>query len=127
MSARPIGANRAAAERGGRRAERLAALLLTLKGFRILAMRFKAGGGEIDIAARRGGLLVFAEVKARSDLDEAVLAVTSGGRRRIEAAGRSFFAARPHLARLGLRYDIIAVSGLRVRHLPDAWRERAPK
>lgn len=115
---------RAAAEREGRRAERLAALLLALKGFRILATRFKAGGGEIDIAARRGGLLVFAEVKARRGLDDAVRAVSPGGRRRVEAAARAFLAARPHLARLGLRYDIIAVSGLRVRHMADAWRER---
>jgi len=117
---------RAAAERNGRRAERFAALLLALKGFRILARRFKASGGEIDIAARRGNLLVLAEVKTRADLDAAVLALTPAGRRRIEAAGQAFIARRPHLARLALRYDIIAVAGLKVRHLPDAWRGRAP-
>lgn len=111
------------AERDGRRAEFLAALFLQLKGFRILDRRFKAAGGEIDIAARRGGLLVLAEVKAREDLDAALLAVTERSRRRIEAAGRAFMARRPHLQNLDLRYDILAVTGFKVRHLPDAWRQ----
>lgn len=114
--------NRAHAERQGRRAEWLAALWLQLRGFRILTRRFKAGGGEIDIAARRGDLLVFVEVKARSSLDAAILAVTRPARRRIESAGRSFVSKRPHLAGLGVRYDIIAVAGLLVRHMPGAWR-----
>lgn len=114
---------RQAAERLGRRAERLAAFWLMLKGFRIIERRFKASGGEIDLAARRGNLVALVEVKARSDPDEAVLAVTPRTRRRIEAAGRAFIARRPHLAACALRYDIIAVCGWRVRHLPDAWRE----
>jgi putative endonuclease len=112
-------------EREGRRAERLASLFLQVKGYRVLARRFQAAGGEIDIAARRGDVLVFAEVKARSEFDAAILAVTPPARRRIEAAGRSFIASRPHLAPLGVRYDIIAVSGLRLRHLRDAWRSEA--
>ncbi|MEQ1931787.1 MAG: YraN family protein [Parvularculaceae bacterium] len=115
--------DRAEAERQGRRAERLAAFYLQLKGYRLLARRFKAAGGEIDLAARRGDVLVFAEVKARADLDAGVLAVTPSSRRRVEAAGRAFIASRPHLAPLGVRYDIMAVSGVRIRHLRDAWRE----
>lgn len=113
---------RVAAELAGRRAEDLAALLLAIKGYRILARRFQAPGGEIDIAARRGGLLVFVEVKARASVDDAVLAVSRRARRRIEAAGRSFLAKRPHLARLDIRYDIIAVRGWRPTHVRDAWR-----
>lgn len=116
--------NRAAAERQGRRAEWLASLYLRLKGYRVLARRFKAAGGEIDIAARRGDVLVLVEVKARADLDDAIFAVTASAKRRIEAAGRSFMASRPHLASLGVRYDIIAVSGVRLRHVRDAWRSQ---
>lgn len=118
-----IAAQRKAAERFGRRAEWLAGLLLAAKGFHVIERRFKAAGGEIDLAAKRGRLLVFAEVKARAGLDEAVLAVTGRNRRRIEAAGRILIARRPHLAEYALRYDIIAVAGWRVRHLADAWRE----
>lgn len=114
---------RQAAERLGRRAEWLAGLWLAAKGFHILERRFRAAGGEIDLAAKRGRLLVFAEVKARSSLDGALFAVTGRSRRRIEAAGRAFIARRPHLADHALRYDIIAVAGWRVRHFADAWRD----
>ena len=117
------GARREVAERRGRRAEWLAMTWLALKGFQIIDRRFKAAGGEIDIAARRRQLLVFAEVKARSSVEEAILAVSPKNKRRVEAAGRAFLVQRPHLAKYGLRYDIIAVTGLRVRHIADAWRE----
>lgn len=114
---------RAAAERHGRRAETLASLYLGCRGFQIVARRFKAAGGEIDLVARRGGLLVLAEVKARPTLDDAVFSVTARTCRRIEAAGRIFVSRHPGLAELARRYDIIAVAGWRVRHIPDAWRE----
>lgn len=112
-----------AAERGGRRAEWLAALAFALAGFSVLDRRFKAAGGEIDIVARRGGLLVFAEVKARPSLDEAVFAVTPRNRRRVEAAGRAYLARRPRLAVCAIRYDVVAVSGWAVRRIAGAWRE----
>jgi putative endonuclease len=67
--------DRSAAEQRGRRAEILALLFLSLKGYRILARRFRAAGGEIDIVARRGDLLIFAEVKARATIDAALGAV----------------------------------------------------
>ncbi|MBI1364506.1 MAG: YraN family protein [Alphaproteobacteria bacterium] len=123
MSARGGTAGRIAAERQGRRAEWLAGLWLSLRGFQILARRFKAAGGEIDLVARRGRLLVFAEVKARPRLDDGVFAVTACNRRRVEAAGRAFVARHPRLAGFAMRYDIIAVAGWRLRHAPDAWRE----
>ncbi|PQA88110.1 YraN family protein [Hyphococcus luteus] len=111
------------AERGGRRAEFLASLTLMLKGFAILERRFKTPAGEIDLIAKRGPLLVFAKVKARGTADQAVEAVTASARRRIERAAGLFLARRAHLAECVMRYDILAVSGLRVRHKPDAWRE----
>lgn len=114
---------RVRSERAGRRAETLAALFLSLKGYRILARRFSARGGEIDLVARKGGVLVFVEVKTRADLDDAVFAVTPKARRRIEAAAQAFLASRPRYAAGGVRYDIMALSKAGLRHLRDAWRE----
>lgn len=114
---------RARAERGGRWVETVAALLLMLKGYEILARRFEAGGGEIDLIARKRETLVFVEVKARRELDDAVFAVTPKTRRRIEAAARSFLAKAPRYAGHGVRFDIVALAGRRWRHLRDAWRE----
>jgi hypothetical protein len=52
-------------------AERLAAIALRLKGYRILACRYRVHGGEIDIVARRADTIAFVEVKVRPTLDEA--------------------------------------------------------
>lgn len=115
--------NRRKAERGGRRAELLAAFLLRLKGFSIIATRMRTPLGEIDIVARRRRLVAFVEVKARATPDAGVAAVTPQARRRIERAAGLFLARRGGLANCALRYDVIAVSGWRLHHLPDAWRE----
>ena len=60
-------------------------MLLMAKGYRIAARRFKTPFGEIDIVARRRNALVFVEVKARETADDAALAVTERGKRRIVA------------------------------------------
>ena len=49
-------------------------MLLRLKGYRVLARRFAAAGGEIDLVVRRGDTIAFVEVKARDDLDAAASA-----------------------------------------------------
>lgn len=110
------------AERRGRRAEIFAALLLTLKGYAILARRFKAPTGEVDLIARRGRLLIFVEVKARPTLDQALAAVPPRAWPRIAAGADAFLSRRPDLAQLDMRYDILAVAGWRWRHQPGAWR-----
>jgi Holliday junction resolvase-like predicted endonuclease len=67
---------RVAAFQRGLSAESRAALLLIAKAYRILARRWKTPFGEIDIVARRRGVVVFVEVKARTSIDEAAEAVT---------------------------------------------------
>lgn len=111
------------AERTGRAAEWLAAMALTLKGFSILARRRKTPAGEIDLIARRGPLIVFVEVKARAAFDDALFAVTPRTQQRISAAAALYLSRHPALAECAVRYDIIAVSGWRVRHVADAWRD----
>jgi hypothetical protein len=51
-----------------------------------LFRRFKASVGEIDIVARRRGVLVFVEVKARENLDDAAEAIGKRQQSRIIAA-----------------------------------------
>ncbi len=53
MAKRPAAARRRA-HLFGLRAEAIAALLLRLKGYRILARRFAVSGGEIDLVVQRG-------------------------------------------------------------------------
>src|SRR5690606_35661951 len=50
----------------GRRAESLAARVLVARGWSILAANYRFGRREVDLVARRGDLVAFVEVKARS-------------------------------------------------------------
>ena len=124
MNRRP-GAARREAERRGRLAEQFAAIWCALNGYRIVARRFRAPSGEIDLVVRRGRLIAIVEVKIRSSLDEAAFAVDARNRRRIEAAARSFLARRQKYADAMVRYDVFAVSGWRFRWIKQAWREQA--
>lgn len=117
--------DRRAAEKSGRRAERLAEVAYLLRGYQILARRFRAPGGEIDLVARKGRLLAFVEVKRRADLDAAIFAVAPRNRARLERAAASFLSLRPHLGAFAVRYDVAAVAGWRVRLVRDAWRAKA--
>ena len=48
------------------RAEERAVRHYRLRGYRILGTNVWAGGNEIDLIARRGGKLIFCEVKSKS-------------------------------------------------------------
>jgi putative endonuclease len=106
----------------GHLSEYLAALSLLLKGYRIVALRFRSKSGEVDIIARRGDLIAFVEVKARRITGDAVYAVDPATQRRIRGASRDWIARQPDSASLSYRYDIIAVSpGRWPRHFADAF------
>jgi putative endonuclease len=112
-----------AAHRRGRHAETLCLWCLRLKGYRILARRYRVAAGEIDLIARRGGVLAAVEVKAREEEDAAALALKVRQRRRIARALEHFLRLRPALSRLDLRFDLmLVVPGRLPRHIPGAWR-----
>jgi putative endonuclease len=105
------------------KAEQVAAFLLRLKGYRILARRFVVTGGEIDLIAKRGGAIAFVEVKARADMEVAAIAITATKRKRIARAARVWLARNPWAAELSLRGDAIFVAPGRLpRHAPSAYR-----
>jgi putative endonuclease len=111
------------AQRRGRFAELLCRWHLRLRGWRIVAVDWRCPSGEIDILARRGGMLAAIEVKTRSDLGSAASAVLPRQQRRISRAASAFLSARPDLAGLALRFDVMLLAPRRLpRHLRDAWR-----
>jgi putative endonuclease len=114
--------NRHRAERGGRRAETLAAWWLRLKGYAILARRVRTPRGEVDLVARRGHTLVFVEVKARATTTDASLALDDYRLRRVAAAAE---ALAPRFSRPNddVRIDaVVIVPGRLPRHIVHVWR-----
>ena len=105
------------AERRGRRAEQMAALLLMAKGWRIVARRRRMPMIEVDLVARRGAMLAVVEVKRRATLDAAVCALTPRAAERLQSAARQLAAeAGPNVS---ARVDLIALApGRWPRHIP---------
>jgi putative endonuclease len=113
---------RVAAFKTGLSAESRASLYLTAKGYRILARRYRTPYGEIDIVARRRGLLVFVEVKARATLDDAAYAVTPRQQQRIVAAANAWLMDHPEHAALDMRFDAVLIAPKSLpRHLAAAF------
>ena len=110
------------AYRAGLWGERLAALMLMLKGYRILHSRHRTGAGEIDLIVRRGRVLVFVEVKTRQGGADAS-AVHPAQAARLVRAANAYLGAHPHSAGLDVRFDVVLAGGWRwPRQIKSAWR-----
>ena len=115
-------AKRQEAERRGRWAEIAALWALRLKGYRLLAHRYKCLVGEIDLIMRRRDVTVFVEVKARATTDQSLDAVTTYQSKRIARAAASWMGRDPIAAKGFCRFDIVAVSPyLWPRHIENAF------
>jgi putative endonuclease len=125
MARRPDGTprpERVAAFNVGISAESRAAAYLIAKGYRIVARRFRSPVGEIDIVARRRGVLVFVEVKARNTLDGAAESLLPRQQRRIAEAAGAWLAAHPDDAESAMRFDVVLVApGRMPKHIPGAF------
>ena len=114
----------------GRWGERLAALSLWCKGYRILARGYhgprRSGIGEVDIIARRGSVLAFIEVKSRPSLDSGQYAIRPNQQWRIARAAQAYISHTPSCAHLSIRFDAIIVTPRRWPvHITDAWQMNA--
>jgi putative endonuclease len=110
------------AEKRGRGAETIAAIWLRLHGWRILARRARAPGGEVDIIARRGRTLAFVEVKARATDEAAAFSLDSFRLRRVVTAAERL---APRFMRDGddLRIDAIYIVPRKFpRHVANIWQ-----
>ncbi|MDE2240496.1 MAG: YraN family protein [Rhodospirillales bacterium] len=115
-------AKRRQAETLGRRAEDEVAALLRGKGYRILAVRLKTGGGEIDIVAADAQCLVFVEVKARPSFSEAAYAVSARQQARLIQAASIALAQNEAWVRPDIRFDVALVTAGGIQFIKDAIR-----
>jgi putative endonuclease len=105
----------------GKKAEELAAAFLQAKGLSIIEKNFLAKVGEIDIVAKDGDEIVFVEVRARASRDFGGAAASVGGakRRKLVRAASLWLQARGWDG--PCRFDVVAVEGGRLEHLPAAF------
>jgi putative endonuclease len=96
-------------QRLGSDAEERAAQLLRQAGYAIVARNFRCRMGELDIVARRGTLLIIAEVRLRSSagFGGPGASITAAKRARIVRAARCLLARQPQLANLSVRFDTL--------------------
>lgn len=99
-------------QRAGQRAEELAADFLNTQGWEILGRNFRRRLGELDLIARRDGVLVIAEVRTRADAryGSAAASVDRRKQQRIVRAAQQLLQQRRDLARLPVRFDVITVT-----------------
>ena len=105
------------------RAERRAARWYRLRGYRILDTNAWLAGGELDVVARRGGVVVFCEVKSKAGdgFGDPLEMVTELKMRRVRRAAETWLAARPELAGLAVRFDVLVARGARLECVRDAF------
>ena len=100
---------------------------LVSRGWTIEAHRFRLGRRELDVVARRDGLVAIVEVKTRASGTYGQPAESVRWRKqRTIAQVAEVWSERHGRAGDVFRFDVIEIrmegSGCRVEHLEDAWR-----
>ncbi len=110
----------------GDKGEQLVAQFLEADGYCILARNYARRNGEVDLVAQRGQMVVFVEVKARTqssfDLTEVV---SRAKQKRIIAAAKSFIIEH-RVYDKGYRFDVALIENLEseaITYIPNAFTE----
>lgn len=106
----------------GAQYERIAGEYLKQKGYKIIEYNASSRYGEIDIVARDGAYLIFAEVKYRSSLlcGHPLEAVDEKKQRNICKCAL-YYMQKNGLEQLPVRFDVIAIMGERVDIIQNAF------
>ena len=109
----------------GKEGEAEAARFLQGKGYEIMACNFRYQHAEIDLVAKKGKMMVFVEVKTRTNLsfgNPEEFVSYAKAKLVMKAAEHYIFT---HNWQFDVRFDIVAVSvtgnGMSVNHVEDAF------
>ncbi|RQO37409.1 YraN family protein [Herminiimonas sp. KBW02] len=111
---------RTAQQRAGQAGEDQALVYLQQQGLQLLERNFRCKGGEIDLIMQDGKVLVFVEVRMRSDQKFGGAAASIGSAKQ----KRLIMAAQIYLQRYGIpppcRFDVIALDDKQMTWLKNA-------
>jgi len=103
-------------------AESFAKNYLYVKGYSILAQRFKTPLGEVDIIAKRLKTIVFVEVKMRQTLSEAAESINFKNRSRVSNAAELYLQKHPEYNNFEIRFDALVLAPYAwPEHITNAW------
>jgi putative endonuclease len=115
----------------GRSAEDVAAEFLERQGLTVLMRNYRRKGGELDIVARDGDVLVIGEVRTRSTefFGGAAASIDGWKQHKIVRAATQLLQQRGELARMRVRFDVLVVydpggAGVRVEWIKHAFEAR---
>ena len=109
----------------GKEGEDIAAAFLKKKGFRIIEKNYRTAFGEIDIIAQDRGVIVFVEVKTRSDITFGYPfeAVNPKKREKISKVALCFM--KRQKKEFPSRFDVMSITRdrgeTRIEHIQDAF------
>ena len=118
---------RVSADRRGHFAERIACWWLRLAGYQIVARRWRAVTGKIDLIAKRRRLLVFVEVKYRFD-SQHIAAPTPRQCQRIRSTAPLFLVRYTAFSDYQCWFDLFIFNHGkilpvgRIAHIKNAWQ-----
>jgi len=110
----------------GPRGENVAARYLRDQGYKILERNFRCELGEVDIIARDGRTLVFAEVKTREYDDPTPEEQVNQDKQHQLTKAAKFYLSRYGIPQPPARFDVVAIVWPRgreplIRHTTDAF------
>jgi putative endonuclease len=106
----------------GAAGEEQAAAWYRAHGYAVLHRNWRCREGELDLVARRGGELVFVEVKTRRTdrFGTPAEAVTRDKQRRLRALARAYLVSTDARA-ASLRFDVVSILGGRLEVIQAAF------
>lgn len=109
----------------GKKGEKKARWYLRFRGWKILERNYKNPFGEVDIIAKKKGVLAFIEVKTRlTDIfGTPKEAVNEDRRRRYVMAAKYYFSGKT--IDCTVRFDIIEVFKGQLNHIENAFRDKS--
>ena len=109
----------------GRAGEDSAVLFLKSKGMKIIYRNFRHRGGEVDIIALEGEILVFIEVKTWVSYGIEALehGIDEKKQRRIIETAKYFLSVHREYRYMAVRFDVVFISSHEITHLASAFVE----
>ena len=107
----------------GRSAEDIACHFLEQQGLTLLMRNYRRRSGELDIVASDGDVLVIGEVRTRSsdEFGGAAASVDGWKQHKIIRAATQLLQAKPELAKMRVRFDVLVVRGKDVEWIKHAF------